>query len=363
VGQHPLRRPGGLGLRVYLDERQLELADNWTKELSDALEHSRFLVLVYSQQAAASFWVEREWTAFLARHGRQGKIIPVLLEDVALPAFLTVDQGIKAHAAPYHRDAARVAERLARRIGRPGELPDGDARGLYFGQELVFTLAGGEPAWRVTAPDGRTRTAAPPWQADPGFAAALLGFQRLTRVPVRDDHDRADLVRHAATVGGALFRLLFDDAARDALRQASIAGQLRPVLTLRSDADALLALPWELLHDGAAFLVRDGRLDVVRTTSDEVGEGGLLREPAGPFRLVVNVSAPAGSGLDYEGESYRITRALAERCPMTPTELGTVADLVETVRREKATGVHFSGHGGPASWRSRTTRAGGTSWR
>src|SRR5262249_39718724 len=68
----------------------------------------------------------------------------------------------------------------------------------------------------------------------------------------------------------------------------------------------------------------------------------------GPFTLVVNVSAPVdGSALHYETESYRLTRALTEHCPMTPTELGTLDDLIETVQRHKPTGVHFSGHGGP----------------
>jgi tetratricopeptide (TPR) repeat protein len=32
---------------------------------------------------------------------------------------------------------------------------------------------------------------------------------------------------------------------------------------------------------------------------------------------------------------------------MTPTELGTVTDLIETIAREKPLGIHFSGHGGP----------------
>ena len=64
---------------------------------------------------------------------------------------------------------------------------------------------------------------------------------------------------------------------------------------------------------------------------------------------MVNVSAPEGSRLDYEGESYRITRALSERCRFVPTELGTLDDLVETVRAEQPTAIHFSGHGAPGA--------------
>ena len=97
----------------------------------------------------------------------------------------------------------------------------------------------------------------------------------------------------------------------------------------------------------AQFLVRDRRIDLVRCTSGQVGTEELPREPSGPFKLVVNVSAPEGSKLSYEAESYRITKALTELCPLVPTELGTLADLVETVARERPTGIHFSGHGAP----------------
>lgn len=34
-------------------------------------------------------------------------------------------------------------------------------------------------------------------------------------------------------------------------------------------------------------------------------------------------------------------------CALTPTELGTVADLLETADRVRPTGIHFSGHGSP----------------
>src|SRR5207302_4616908 len=105
-----------------------------------------------------------------------------------------------------------------------------------------------------------------------------------------------------------------------------------------------------LLHDGSEFLVRDGKLDLVRGTRGEVDERCLPAPPTGPFTLVVNVSAPvADTSLDYERESYRLTRALTEHCPLTPTELGTLDDLVATVQRVQPTGVHFSGHGGPGT--------------
>jgi tetratricopeptide (TPR) repeat protein len=109
----------------------------------------------------------------------------------------------------------------------------------------------------------------------------------------------------------------------------------------------LLALPWELIQHDGRFLVRDGVVDLARTDVQDVGALAVLRPPADRFALVVNVSAPEGSGLDHERESYRISLALTRHCTLTQTELGTLDDLAETVRQAKPAGIHFSGHGGP----------------
>ena len=200
----------------------------------------------------------------------------------------------------------------------------------------------------IIDPAGVKRTVAPPWQTGTAFTVARLGFQQLSREPAETGAQRAELHGHARTLGGLLFELLFGDAAsRGMLEAAQIPGRPRPLVTLRSDDDVLLSLPWELLHDGERFLLQDQVVDLARSTLGPVAPQALLHEPAGYFKLVVNVSAPAGGGLSYEEESYRITRALSERCQLVPTELGTVADLVDTVARETPLGIHFSGHGAP----------------
>ena len=169
----------------------------------------------------------------------------------------------------------------------------------------------------------------------------------MSRKPVSDDQSRTELFGHAATLGGLLFDVLFDPQALELLSAATIPGQPRPLATIRSNDDLVLSLPWELLHHDGRFLVRDGVLDLVRSIPQAVGPGALLQPPAEPFKLVVNVSAPENSGLDYEAESYRLSRALIDHCVLIPTELGTLEDLVGTVAVRKPTGIHFSGHGGP----------------
>jgi hypothetical protein len=334
-----------LGLKAFLDERELQTGENWTLRLSRELHQSRALALVISTQAMERPWVDHEWTSYMAKHGpTSGRLIPILLDNVCLPPFLNTLQGINGR----HRDAARVAAELAAMVGRFESLPEGDPRRLFIGQDLVFVLErldGDRLA--VTDPTGCRREIPTPWSQANRFGASRIMFDRLAHEAIRSDADHAALHTHATTLGGLLFELLFDDTGRDLLRDATLTGQARPLVTIRSDDVALLSIPWELIHHDGRFLVRDGVVDIVRTDAREVGSLAVLRPPADHFALVVNVSAPESSGLDHENESYRITLALTRHCAPTWTELGTLDDLIATVQRAKPTGIHFSGHGSP----------------
>ena len=333
-----------LGLQPFLDVREIEPAASFPGVLSRGLAGSRFLVLILSPRSSRP-WVDLEWQSFIAHFGPLGRVLPVLLESTEIPALLASIQRIDAT----DRDAARVAREIAHIAGRPGQLKEGDFRRLVLGQDLVFNLSWEGEELRLIDPLGRSRTVTPPWRVDNRFGLALHFFDRLSREPVTADAERADLVGRATTLGSLLFDLLFDEEGRERLRQARIPGRPRPLITIRSDDNSLLSLPWELLWNCGSFLLRDAWVDLARSTPDEVGPEALLREPESPLKLVVNVSAPEGSGLDYEGESYRITKALSDQCLFVPTELGTVEDLVETVRTERPTAIHFSGHGAPGA--------------
>jgi tetratricopeptide (TPR) repeat protein len=335
-----------LGLRVYVDDRVLEPGQVWPLELADAIARSRSMALVVSAAALQRPWVALEWPSFLETHGATaGRLIPVLIDEVKLPPLLNALQAVRAT----HRDAAQAAKALADRLGRLGSGTDEKVAGSTFGQHLVFVLQPiGDKQDRVAVIDavGRRRQTTAPSSRD-GFRTARLLFDRLSREPIQNDADRAELQSHARLLGQALFDTLFDDNLAGVLQEATRTGMPRPLLTIRSDDVALLALPWELLHHAGRFLVRDRVIDLVRSDEQSVGPGGLIAAAARPFSLVVNVSAPEESGLNYEAESYRITRALAGHCTATPTELGTLDDLAETVAQQRPTGIHFSGHGSP----------------
>ena len=335
----------GLGLRVFVDVLEIGPGDNWVVRLSDALERSRYLVLVLSNHTAGRPWVMQEWTSWMAGHGPLGRLLPVTIDAVDLPFILKATQAIDAT----HRDAQQTADALFKVVGDPATLSSDDARRLVLGRDLVFTLSRDDEQLTVVTPSGESRQAPLPWQKDNRFGIAHLGFSKLHRDPVTEGQRARSCSGMRAPWAALLFEALFDEA--DAARLDKLIGpdRPRPVIQVRSDDALLLSLPWELLHHNDVFLVREGRVDLVRTTPTEVAGTTLLKEPKTPFKLVVNVSAPDGSHLSYEAESYRITLATAEHCLMAATELGTLADLVETVDREAPTGVHFSGHGMPGA--------------
>ncbi|MGE0642341.1 MAG: TIR domain-containing protein [Nitrospira sp.] len=332
------------GVKSYLDEVAIEAGDNFVCNLSNGIGRTDTFVIVVSHGTMARPWVEHEWTSFLATHGPHSRIIPVLLDDVQLPPFLRPYQVIHA----IDRDASAVVARIVRALGKGQHIAFAER---YTGQSLIFTLVSIESSKEVAVipADGVRRTVTPPWRNGNVFGIALRDFEKMTREAILDAAARTSLTKAAQTVGTGLLALLVsDEDLRAAFDRATAVGS-RAVLTVRSEEDALLALPWELLYRDGHFLVRDGMLDVVRSTTGAVQFETQLAPPKEAFTLVTNVSAPEGSGLSYEAESYRITHALTEQCPETPTELGTLEDLVATVARERPCGIHFSGHGTPGA--------------
>ena len=315
-------------------------------DLSDALHHSRYLVLVISNHAENRPWVTQEWTGWIATHGPLGRLLPVKIDDAEVPAILASIQ----HVDAAHRDVQKTAHALFEAVGDTSTLPEDDERSRPIGQGLVFSLSRDDENFEIVPPSGEARRIPLPWKKDNRFGLALMEFSKLHREPAQNGSAHAELYRHGRTLDGILFDILFDDADAAALRELTSPDRPRPLIQIRSDDTLLLSLPWELLHHDEEFLVREAYVDLVRTTTDDLGGETLLMRPKKPFKLVVNVSAPESArSLSYEDESYRITLATAGRCDVEPTELGTLTDLIETVDRESPTGIHFSGHGKPGA--------------
>jgi hypothetical protein len=241
----------------------------------------------------------------------------------------------------------------ALRSGRmaPADIPG--AVPLTALQVTIDIVDAARTQWRVLvcrgtdepAQDAVARLHPSSWHDGGGLAADLAIFNQLSRVPVETPADRLRLASAAQGLGDALARVL--TVEEQAFLVAAAQGDPPPpLLVLQSEDDDLLGLPWELLRLNGQFSVRDGRLDVARTVAS--GSALVLAAPAAPFSLLVNISAPEGSGLNYERESYFIVRALHEHLGVVINEMGEVNDLVEGLRQGNPPpiGVHFSGHGG-----------------
>ena len=113
-----------LGLRVFVDSQEIAVGDNNVLRLSDGLESSRYMVLVLSGHTEGRPWVTQEWTSFVAGHGPLGRLLPVKIDAVELPAILKATQAIDAT----DRDAARAADELFKVVGDPSTLLADDAR-------------------------------------------------------------------------------------------------------------------------------------------------------------------------------------------------------------------------------------------
>ena len=74
------------GAEVWVDHSGVRAGDNLSKEISQALAWCNTVVLVWSQAAAGSHWVELEWTAALAL---RKVIVPCRRDETDLPPLLS----------------------------------------------------------------------------------------------------------------------------------------------------------------------------------------------------------------------------------------------------------------------------------
>jgi hypothetical protein len=179
--------------------------------------------------------------------------------------------------------------------------------------------------WRVTTRravgEPTVRTMPAPWRDDRAVAAALQTFQQLggQRLETRDEYSH--LAAAADRIGDALAGVLGADE-RAFLIAAARGDPPPPLLVVESDEDEVLGLPWELLRLDGRFAVQAGRLDVARSVPSV--HAPVLATPSAPVNLLVNISAPEGSGLNYERESYFIVGALHAHLGMVINEMGEV---------------------------------------
>ena len=120
--EHALRRHG---IAVWRDQESLYGGQQWPKAIGAAIAAHDCVVLVWSESAARSYFVEFEWNSAIAL---RKPILPCLLDDTPLPAALS---GIHAIDAT-HLDEA--LPRILQALRRPVPPPDPGRRAEVIAQ-------------------------------------------------------------------------------------------------------------------------------------------------------------------------------------------------------------------------------------
>jgi len=174
-----------------------------------------------------------------------------------------------------------------------------------------------------------------------------------------DDEDARRIVTQLPAWGKALFDAVFRDRATarlfNAFQDSEDEGRL---LTITAEHPAILALPWELLHDpapGGTFLFHETpRISIRRRVAGATGGRPAFKAQAKDrLHLLFVVSRPEGAGfLDPRADAQAVLDALERHAPGCFTweflRPATIDGLVERLEDKTQTPVdilHFDGHG------------------
>jgi hypothetical protein len=102
------------GVKAWYDSGELRVGESFMQKIGDALEQSRYFLLVISPNYLASQWTSFELGVALGAASTKGaRVLPVLVRDSdlsALPVPLRRYQFLDATETPIEKIAARIAE-------------------------------------------------------------------------------------------------------------------------------------------------------------------------------------------------------------------------------------------------------------
>ncbi len=387
---------------VWVDSRKLRSGDKLKTEIKKAIETASRVIVVLSPQTVNSSWVRREIKQALAiekRRMAEGyRVIPLLLPGLtvgalgnwfekepvavpikvgptglsaALPALLAaLGKGLPTDPQPFEEPEAKPVEELVLTLTDPTiETTDGKRRARALAM-LVYepAQAGARPVeslrrYSFTAPLGPIETEDLRWYLESYFLWPVGVFQ-----------DRAAGIEKKLPVWGQeLFKAaLGTESARKSLAawQYAADGTERRFsvqvdhelpegaaedaqATAREAATELLSLPWELLHDGDAWLFQ-GR-DPVRVRRRLPNRKAQPARPTAlPIRILAVSPRPEKAGyFDHRSSAMPLTEAvegLGALALLTVLQPPTYAELEKALqaaadRKEPFDVVHFDGHG------------------
>jgi tetratricopeptide (TPR) repeat protein len=380
--RHSLER---LQIGVWADSQQLTGGDPLTPRVTDAIGKASHFIAILSVNAINSPWVRKEIDYAL---GLGKKVIPVLLPGIEASGlgswFREEPVGIKIMVGPGGLSAALPKLLAALEDRLPREDVANPQAGLPPIADLVLELSDPE----INTSNGVRRATATahlnyspadggPTVRSPRYTfTAPLGpieaddltwyLERYINWPSGVFQDRArEIEAKLPRWGRALFDTLNTEAARNALHAWNVvpAGMERS-FTVKLDLDPadkllpeaseaatlLLALPWELIHDGQGYMFMGARGARVRRSLTNRNPQPPIATPP-PIRVLLVSSRPEDKSaryIDHRVSARPVIQAL--------TELGELAEfkvldpptfpaLQEELGRADYHVVHFDGHG------------------
>ena len=392
------------GHDVWIDSRELRGGDPLWTEIEKAIEGASAYAVVVSPDSLQSKWVGEELIHALAVQKQRGKdefpVIPLSLNKTKLgvlekffseePTYIPVSSeagGVEAAIDPllgalrqrlpadiektpqpkaepleelvleltdlkfHEQDGVRRASARARLVYEPAT----------SGQEHVHSTN----SWRLIAPIGPIETEELRWYLEKYAIWPSHYFRdRARKVETnlvewgRMLHEAAMPEKHTGNVMKAWARI-DDHAGRrfsvyvdTVLEDGAPDGDLK---TAREAATLLLALPWELLHDGEGYLFQDAKPVRVRRRLPKLN---VFDVPvvATPIRILLVTARPeddACSYIDHRASALPLVEAM-ESLPglvkihvLSPPTLSALRKELERARNEKKPYhvVHFDGHG------------------
>ncbi len=363
------------GFTVFFDKWDIAIGDDFIRRLDEGLSSASSGLLVMSRSTARSGWAHREYSALAQRMvSGAAKLIPVLIDDVPLPAIMSTQIFADFRSCVSETDYRNTLTQLERALrgerpvrsydGHPirsspdlERRPEGPRRvTLTIGPERVsISCALGEDALPHDGPGHRVRerlwhvqrtrrllAAAPtrPGSADPARSGSALHPLLL----------RLGRAMGEVFLAGPVGELL--EAELTAANRQNAA--LRIALEVTDEAD-MRALPWETIclkdHDEPLTLHPQTQLYHFVSGLDSTT---AIQLP-GPLRVLAVIASPergARGVPDYEAELDRIVRAVdrarrEERALVRVLDWGSAAAIRAALLDERYHILHISCRAGP----------------
>lgn len=392
------------GLEGWIDSRELRGGDPLWPEIQNAIEAANAFAVVVSPGALQSEWVPDELEHAVALQKDRGRaafpIIPLLLDGTRLGAFRNLIGEQPLHIPVTSQaggvEAAVTPIRVALGLELPAEVPATPQPRAEPLEELVLELtdlkfheedgvrrasARARLVYEPAAAGQREVASAQPWRLvapiGPIEAQELRWY--LEKYAVWPSHyfrDRARKVEENLVEWGRLLYQAAMPAAYTAnvtqawARISDSAGRRfsvhvdtaleagaseADVSTAREAATLLLALPWELLHDGDGYLFQGARPTRVRR---RLPNTRVLDVPvvAPPIRILLVTARPEDEAcgyIDHRASALPLVEAM-EALPglvhihvLSPPTLPALREELDRARAAKQPYhvVHFDGHG------------------